>query len=74
MESMVIAREERKNVISYVDYSKICHVIRSFPDLNQTFGKEDITFPLSSISRAIEWRKNYLNGLYHFLDRINTSL
>ena len=54
-ESMLIAREERKKITSYVDYSKIFYVIRSFPDLNQTFGKRDITFPLSSSSRAIKW-------------------
>ena len=39
MESMLIAREESKNIISYVDCSKIFHVIRSFPGLNQIFGK-----------------------------------
>ena len=39
MESMLIAREKRKNIISYVDYSKFCHMIRRFPGLNQTFCK-----------------------------------
>ena len=48
MESMLIAKEKRKNITSYVDYSKICHIIRSFPDLNQKFGKDDIKFPLFS--------------------------
>ena len=46
-EAMLISREKSKNIINYVEYSKTCHVIRSFPDLNQTFGEEDITFPLS---------------------------
>ena len=61
MESMFIKIEESKNIIGYVDYSKFCHVIRSFPDLNQNIGKEDITFPLPSSSIAIEWRKNNMN-------------
>ena len=43
MESMLIAREERENIIGYIYYSKNYHVIRNFPDLNQTFGKEDIS-------------------------------
>ena len=40
-------------------FSRICHVIKYFTDLRQTFGKSDITFPLSSGSRDIEWRKPY---------------
>ena len=39
MESMLISREKRENIISYVDLSKICHVIKCFPDLKKTFGK-----------------------------------
>ena len=74
IESMLISKGERKNIINYVEYSKICHVIRSFSDLNQTFGKKDITFPLSSSSREIEWRKDNLNGLDQFLDQIDTSM
>ena len=35
------------NILSYVDYSKMCHVIKYFTELNQNFGQEDITFPLS---------------------------
>ena len=48
MEPMLIVREKRENIIIYVDFSKICHVIKCFTDLRQTFGKEDINFPLSS--------------------------
>ena len=33
MGSMLIAREERKSIISYVYFSRICHVIKCFPDL-----------------------------------------
>ena len=41
---MLIEKEESENIISYVDYSKIFHVIRSFPDLNQIFSKGNM-FP-----------------------------
>ena len=34
-----------------------CHVNKFFPELNKNIGKEEITFPLSSSSRAIDWRK-----------------
>ena len=74
MESMLIAREKVENIISYVYFSKIYHVISCFPGLNQTFGEEYITFPISSSSRAIEWRKNNLNKLDQYVDRIDTSL
>ena len=57
MEAMLIAREEIKIIISYVDYSKTCRVIRIFTNWNQTSGKEDITFPLSSIQREFNGEK-----------------
>ena len=59
MEAMYIAREKIMNMLSYVDFEKLRHVIKYFPESPQKFGKEDITFPLSSISRAIEWRKTF---------------
>ena len=71
---MLIAREKAKIIISYVDYSKFYHVIRSFSDLNETFGKEVINFPLPSSSIAIEWLKSHLNRLDQFVDRIDTSM
>ena len=55
---MVITRVNENNIISYVDFSKIYHMIKCFPDLKQALGKEDITFPLSSSSREIERRKS----------------
>ena len=53
---------------------EIFHVIRCFPDLNQKFGKENITFSLSSIPRSIEWINNHLNQLYQYVDIIDTRL
>ena len=42
--------------------------------MNQKFGKENITFSLSSIPRAIEWINNNLNQLYQSVDIIDTRL
>ena len=41
-ESMLIARGKGKYIISYVDFLKYFRVIRCFPHLNQTFGREDM--------------------------------
>ena len=54
-------------------FSKICHVIKWLPDLKQTFGKEDMNFPLSLSSRAIECKKN-LSNLEQYLDLSVTGL
>ena len=51
------------NLLSYVDCSKLCMVTKYFLQLNQKIGKEDITFTLSSSSRATEWRKIILMNL-----------
>ena len=56
MEQTYISREYRKHILSYDDSSKLCHVITYFTELNQYFEQEDITFPLSPSSRAIEWK------------------
>ena len=29
------AREEMMNILTYVDFAKLCNVIKSFPELNQ---------------------------------------
>ena len=39
MEPMYVAREKAKSVLIYVDFSKICYLIKSFPELKQKFGK-----------------------------------
>ena len=50
---------KRENILIYVDFSKLCHVITYFPKLNQIFGQEDITFPISSSSRSIECQNKH---------------
>ena len=54
MEPMYVTRERGRNILSYVDFSNICDVIKSFPKLKQNIGQEYITFTLSSISKSIE--------------------
>ena len=49
-------------------------MIKCFPDLNQTFGKEDINFPVSPSSRSIEWRKNDMSELGQYVYQIDTSM
>ena len=41
------------NILSYVNFSKICYVIKSFPELKKNVGKENINIPLFSTSREI---------------------
>ena len=74
IESIFIAGYERENIISYVDFSKICQVINCFPELKQTFQKEDITFILYSSSRDTEWRKNNMIELELYMGQIDRRL
>ena len=61
MENIYNATETKGNILSYVDFSKLCHIITYFSELNKHFWHEDIKFPLSSSSRSIEWRnKNHI--------------
>ena len=62
------------NIFSYVDSSKICHMIKYFPLLKQIIGQDYITFPLSSISRGIEWQNKISIELEYYTEEIDTSL
>ena len=74
MEPMYVVGEKGGNILSYVDFSKICNVIKSFPGLSKNIGREDITFLLSSTSRTIEWRNEYIITLESYADQIDTGL
>ena len=39
MEVMYTSKEKMINILSYVDFEKMCHVIKYFPVLNQKIGK-----------------------------------
>ena len=59
---------------SYVDSSILCNVIKYFTLLNQIIRQEYITFPLSSISRGIEWQNKISIELEYYTEEIDTSL
>ena len=63
MEQMYNAGEELMNILSYVDFAKLCNVIKYSSELNQKIVKEVITFPIFSSSRAIKCGNKYLNEL-----------
>ena len=45
------------NILSYVDFSKLCNVVKFPPELNKDYVKEGITFTPSSSPRSIKWIK-----------------
>ena len=47
MEPMYVAILKGGNILSCVYFSKICDVIKYFPELKKYIGKEDIIFPRS---------------------------
>ena len=38
--------EKQKNMLSYIDFTRLCSVIKKFPELNHNFVKESFTCPL----------------------------
>ena len=52
MEQMYNSREEMMNILSYVDFANLCHVITLFPESNKNVVKEDINLTLYRSSRA----------------------
>ena len=47
------AIDKMMNILSYVDFSKLCHVIKYLPQSNQIFGKEDINSPISKVQEPL---------------------
>ena len=54
---------QERNLWSYVDFEKLCNVVKYYTELNQKIVKEGIDFPIQSSSRDIKWQKKYLNEL-----------
>ena len=52
-------RDNLKNILSYVDFTKLCNVIKQSTELNHNIVKEGIIFPVSLGSRAIKRRKYF---------------
>ena len=72
IEQMYNGIEELVNILSYVDFEKLYHVINYFPELNEEIEKKDIIVPLSSSSRAIKWGKKFLHEFESSVDQIDT--
>ena len=68
-----IARDNVKNILSYVDFSGLFNVILSFPELSPDFLTNGITFPLSNSKRSREWRKEVIEGFNCYLRQINAN-
>ena len=56
MEPIYIAREKEGNLLSYVAFSNICNVIKSFPELKQKYWKIKYSFSSHIMSRAMEFQ------------------
>ena len=54
---MCIGREDDTNILSYVDFSRLCNVMLGFPEFSTDFSTNGITFTLSYSERAMKWRK-----------------
>ena len=59
---MNIGREEKKNILSCVDFSRLCNFINRFPVLFIDILTNGITFPLSSSERDFQWREKIITG------------
>ena len=51
-EHMYIGREDEKNILSYVDFTRLRNVMSRFPELSIDILTNGISFPLSSSTRA----------------------
>ena len=71
MEQMYNSRKYLMNILSHADFAKLCNAIKYFPEFNQHFVKEGITFSLLSCSRVIKYQKKYLNELESCVEQIN---
>ena len=72
-EHMHIGGEEEENILSCVDFTRTCNLIRRFPSLSIDIFTNGINFPLSSCARAFKWRENFLTGLNKYVKQINKS-
>ena len=61
-------------ILGYVDFAKLCQVIKYFTQLNNVFGKEDITLPILSSSISFDRQKNDYNEIESCLSKIDTRI
>ena len=54
---MYSGREDEKNILGYLDFSRLNNVIKQFPGLNIDVLSDSITSYLLYIGRSIEYRE-----------------
>ena len=67
-------KRRRENYFELCRFLNVCNAIESFPELKENIGIEDITPPISSSSRAIEWRNEHILELESYSYQIYTSM
>ena len=58
LEQMYTEREEVMNILSYVDFAKLCRVINFFPELNQTLEKMLLLSLSHQVQEPLNGEKN----------------
>ena len=51
---MYIGIEDEQNILSYVDFTRLCNVIRPFPELSLDILEEGVNFTLSFSARSFK--------------------
>ena len=71
---MYIGKEEEKNILSHVDFTRLCYVMDHFSYLFIDIFTNVITFPLQSSTRGFQWREKFPTGLEKYVKQIDTSI
>ena len=71
---MYIVRQEEKNILSYVDFVRLCNVINQYPCSSINILTNGIAFPISYSSRAFKQVEDVITGLDEYVKQIDTSI
>ena len=71
---MYIGREDEKNILSYVHFTRLFNIIIRFLELNIGILKEVITSTPSFSARAYKWRKSVITFLRKYVNQIDTRI
>ena len=71
---MYIGRDDDKNNLSHIDFTRLYNVISRFPELSIDILTNGITFTLSYSTRAFKQRKKFLNCLEKYVNQIDTRI
>ena len=71
-EHMYIGREDNKNILSCVDFTRHHNFIRQSLQFSIGILTNGISFPISSSTTAFKQRETSLTGLEKYMDQIDT--